>query len=78
MMMMIMMMMIIIIIIMLTSHTIRNMLQSETLSLSVGVHQWFKRIGTKKKNLKLEDITVVVVVVVVSKSGIAVHQILIG
>jgi len=32
-----------------TSHTIRNVLQSETLSLSGGDHRWFKRSSRKKR-----------------------------
>jgi hypothetical protein len=31
-----------------TSHVIRKVLQSETLSLSGGVHHWFKRKSTRK------------------------------
>ena len=32
-----------------TSHIIRNVLQSETLSLSGGDHRWFKRRSTREK-----------------------------
>jgi hypothetical protein len=36
-----------------TSHIIRKVLQSETLSLSGGVHHWFKRESTRKYFLLL-------------------------
>jgi hypothetical protein len=51
------MMMMMIIIIMVTSNTIMNVLQSETLSLNVGVYHWFKRISTKEQNPKFEYLT---------------------
>jgi hypothetical protein len=38
-----------------TSHIIRKLLQSENLSLSGGVHQWFKRRSTRGKEIDDDD-----------------------
>ena len=40
-----------------TWHKIRDVMQSETWSLSGGFHLWFKRINTRKKDLWQETTT---------------------
>ena len=47
-----------------TSHIIREVLQCEILSLSGGVHHWFKR-STRKKRPVTRDIYIIIIIIII-------------